>query len=362
MRTMPVQQADCPLVADSVSTDWYGQILRTAIEQNHNVSVAGGSESATYFVSASYLADQGIVIDNIFKRFTLRSNTDFKISSAVKAGIMASYSNGHDDRVNLGSAYNDAYRAAPIIAGKVNGKYGNTSSYQNVGNPILDIESNKNPVINNRVQGSAYLEIKPVQWLTFKSSIGADLDYEDNTSYTYQFHNDTSTFLTFGGNQKNDHSVLNVASTKAFRWVWDNTLTYSKHFGEHNLTVLVGTTAEQVNSTNFSASKKDVPADPNLWYLSQGDANTSQIGANLADIFKYTRNAYLGRVNYSYLDRYLLTATIRADGSSRFPSQNRWGYFPSVGAGWIITREGFMKDQTIFDNLKIRGSWGKVGK
>ena len=347
--------------AGAYSTDWYGQILRTAFEQNHNVSLSGGNESATYFLSAGYFTDQGIVIDNIYKRFTIRSNSDFKISSKVRAGMDVSFSNGHDDRVDITGAYNDAYRAAPIIPSKINGKYGNVSSYQNVGNPVLDIESKKNPVINNRLQGAAYLEIKPVQWLTFRSSLGGDLQNINNTTYTYQFKNDTSTFIVLGGNQQNNLSILNVEYTKQFRYVWDNTITFNQRFDKHNLTVLVGTTAEQVTSNDFAGLKKNVPADPDLWYLSEGDANTSQIAADITKIYKYTRNAYLGRINYSYNDRYLLTATIRADGTSRFPPQNRWGYFPSVGLGWIISKESFMESQTIFDNLKLRGSWGKVG-
>jgi TonB-linked SusC/RagA family outer membrane protein len=349
------------IVAGTTSTDWYGQILRTAFEQNHNVSLSGGDEKATYFLSAGYFSDQGIVIDNVYKRFVIRSNSDFKISSKVRMGMDVSFSNGHDDRVDISAAYNDAYRAAPIIPSKINGKYGNVSSYQNVGNPLLDIESKKNPVINNRLEGAAYLEIKPIQSLTFRSSLGGDLQNINNTTYTYQFKNDTNTFITLGGNQQNVQSNLNVEYTKLFRYVWDNTITFNQRFDKHNLTVLVGTTAEQVTSTDFSASKKNVPGDPDLWYLSEGDANTSQIAADLSKIFKYTRNAYLGRINYSYNDRYLLTATIRADATSRFPPQNRWGYFPSVGLGWIITKESFMESQTIFDNLKLRGSWGKVG-
>jgi TonB-linked SusC/RagA family outer membrane protein len=346
------------IVAGSTSTDWYGQILRTAVEQNHSVSLSGGSDNATYFLSAGYLVDQGIVIDNVFKRFTIRSNNDFKISSKIKVGTQVSFSNGNDQRVNLGTAYNDAYRAAPIIPGKVNGKYGNTSSYQNVGNPVLDIEDNKNPVVNNRIQGAGYIEYKPVQWLTFRSSIGGDLINENDKVYDYAFNNDTTTFLTFGGNQRNPNSILSVTSSKTFRWVWDNTVTFSKRIDKHYLTVLAGTTAEKYTNEFLQGTVKNVPADPNLWYLNTGNANTAQ---NSGSGDKWARNAYIGRVNYSYYDRYLFTGTIRADGSSRFPTQNRWGYFPSVGIGWIVTKEDFMKTQKIFDNLKARASWGKVG-
>ena len=347
-----------PISAGAISTDWYKTILRTAVEQNHNVSLSGGTDNATYFLSVGYLVDQGIVIDNLFKRFTIRSNNDFKITNKIKVGTQVSYSNGNDQRVNLGTAYNDAYRAAPIIPGKVNGKYGNTSSYQNVGNPILDIENNKNPVINNRIQGAAYIEYKPVQWLSFRSSVGGDLINDNNKTYNYKFLNDTTSFLTFGGNQRNPNSNLSITSSKTFRWVWDNTVTFSKRIDRHTITVLAGTTAEKYTNEYIQASVKDVPADPNLWYIGTGNANTAQ---NSGSGDKWARNAYIGRINYSYNDRYLFTGTIRADGSSRFPSQNRWGYFPSLGVGWIISKEDFMQNQKIFDNLKLRGSWGRVG-
>jgi TonB-linked SusC/RagA family outer membrane protein len=136
--------------AGATSTDWYSKILRQGYTQTHNVSLSGGTEKATHFLSLGYFTDQGIVIRNQYDRFTIRTNNEFKINDKLRTGIIASYANGIDHRVNLGAAYNDAYRAAPIIPGKENGKYGNTSVYQNVGNSILDIENNKDRMLDNR--------------------------------------------------------------------------------------------------------------------------------------------------------------------------------------------------------------------
>ncbi|MFT4033423.1 MAG: TonB-dependent receptor [Siphonobacter sp.] len=344
--------------AESTSTDWYSQILRTGYQQNHNISLSGGSDKGSYFLSAGYLTDQGIVISNQYNRFTLRSNNEYKLSDKVKVGAMASYANGANQLANLGTAYNNAYRAAPIIPGKVNGRYGNTSVYQNVGNPILDIENNNNRVTDNRLQGAGYLEYKPVSWLTFRSSMGADWINANSRVYNRQFNNDTLTFLAPGGNQRNVNSNLSVKNEKTLHWTWDNTVTFHKTFDKHTLTVLAGTTAENYTYAWFSAFRKDVPADPNLWYIGTGDANTS---TNDGSGDKWARNSYIGRVNYNYNDTYLFTSTIRADGSSRFPSNNRWAYFPSVGIGWILTNENFMKSQNIFETLKLRASWGRVG-
>lgn len=343
----------------TVSTDWYGQILRQGFQQNHNLSISGGSEKGTYFLSLGYLTDQGIVIDNQYKRLTLRSNNEYKLSEKLKAGVTASYSNGDNQIANLGSAYNNAYRAAPIIPAKVGGRYGNTSVYQNVGNAVLDIENNNNNVKDNRLQGAAYLEYKPVTWLTFRSSMGADWINTNGRVYNYKFENDTVTFLSSpGGNQRNPNSNLSFKNEKTLHWTWDNTVTFNRTFGRHTITALAGTTAEQFTYTWFTAFRKDVPAAPNLWYIGTGNANTSTNDGN-GD--KWSRNSYIGRLNYNYDDTYLLTATLRADGSSRFPKNNRWGYFPSVGVGWVISNENFLKGQNLFQTLKLRASWGRVG-
>ena len=342
------------------STDWYGEILRdNAIQTNHNISVSGASEKVKYFFNAGYADQNGIVIDNQYKRFSFRSNTEYKLAKTLTFGVYANYSNENDLIPNLSTAYNDAYRAAPTIPGRINGKYGNTSAYQNVGNPILDLNNQNSRTIDNRIEGTTYLEYKPVPWLSLKSSLGADWDNSVNTVYNYAFAADTNTFINAGGNQSNLYSNLGVNSANYSHWVWDNTATFNKRFDKQNLTILIGTTAEERKSTYTYASAKGVPSQQNLWYI--GNANFTlpfSVNGQGTDI---TRNSYLGRVNYSYDERYLLTATFRADGASVFPPSNRWGYFPSVGAGWIITNEAFMQNQHSFDLLKLKGSWGKAG-
>jgi TonB-linked SusC/RagA family outer membrane protein len=340
------------------STDWFSEILRYAVEQDHNISIQGGTEDVKYFMSAGYLEDQGVVIDNQYNRFTIRSNTEFNLSKKLTLGINGSFSNGKYRNVNLGGAYNDAYRAAPIIASKVDGKYGNTSAFQNVGNPVLDIENNDNRTTDNRLQGAAYLDFKPVEWLSFRSSIGGDLANYNKKIYGFAFQNDTKTFMTDGGNQYRKLSDLSLEYSKSFRWVWDNTITFNKKFGSHSITALVGTTAEKFTYDFVSAQRNDVPEASNLWHLDVGNPNTSHNGGT-GD--KWSRNSYISRLNYSFSDKYLFTGTFRADGTSRFPSNNRWGYFPSAGVGWIISKEPFMANQKIFEMLKLRASWGEVG-
>jgi TonB-dependent starch-binding outer membrane protein SusC len=354
--------------ASSYDTDWYGTILRNAFQQSHNISLSGGTEKATHFFNVGYLDEEGIVVKNEFKRFTLRLNEEYKIHKKVNFGFQSSYSNSInqngfnnidiDANGNIGGVYNNAYRAAPIIANIVDGRYGNTSGYQNVGNPLLDVSNNDIRVKENRLQGSAYLDVKPLTWLTLRTSIGGDWRGSLARAYNYQFNADDITFLQAGGNQYRSNSTLNIKNTDSFRWVWDNTITFSKDFGLHNITLLAGTTAEKYNQMWFSANRNDIPADPNLWFIAVGDANSSQ---NDGKGDAWSRNSYLARLNYAYNEKYLLTATVRSDGSSRLPGANRWQQFPSFGVGWILSREGFMQNQELFDLLKLRGSYGKVG-
>ncbi len=339
------------------NTDWYDAILRRGLQQNHNVSVGGGNDNITYFLSAGYLTDQGVQRGNDFNRFTLRSNNEYTLSKKLKLSTLISYTTSDDDGFNAG-AFQSAYRATPIVPAKLNGKYGNTSAAANVANPLLSMESSDNRYKSDRIQGNGVLEYKPFSWLTLRSSIGIDRFYNKNTLYDFAYLSDLNTFLVAGGNQQRTRSQLVIEKNEISRWVWDNTATFAKRFGVHNLSVMVGTTAEEEKTNNSRGLALDVPSNKDQWYLNAG-APGSQTISNDGD--KRRRNSYISRLNYGYDNRYLLTATMRADGTSKFSKDNHWGYFPSVGAAWNISNEKFMESNGIFDNLKLRAGWGKVG-
>ncbi len=358
-----------PTPLDNANTNWYKTILRNAMEQSHSLSISGGTDKSHFLFNMGYLNDQGIIVGNTFKRITMRLNSDYSILDNLKLGVQASYANSInqngfnnidiDPNGNVGSVYNDAYRAAPTVPNRIGGLYGNTSQYQNVGNPLLDINDNSVRVANNRLQGSTFLDYKPVSWLALRSQFGADWQNSWNRVYDYAFSaTDGKTFLTPNGNQYNALSDLSVKNTQTFRWVFNNTATISKKLDKHDFTLLLGTTAEKYYQQWFSASRNTVPADPSLWYIGVGNANSSQ---NNGGGGEWTRNSYLSRLNYSYDGKYLLTATLRRDGSSRLATQNRWQNYPSVGVAWVLTKEGFFQNQKLFDFLKIRTSYGKVG-
>lgn len=346
-------------LAAGANTDWYDAITKRSLIQNHNLSVSGGSDKINYFLSAGYVSDGGIIKTNKFDRFTLRSNNEYKFTNALRLSTLVSYSRTNLRDVDLG-VFDIAYRAAPYVPSKVGNLYGNTSLSNNIANPLVNLDKNNNTSIANRLQGTFALDFKPVSWLALRSSFGIDLNFYNNLTYNYKYANsgDNNIFLTAGGNQLVNRSQLAVQNDNSNKWVWDNTATITQIFGRHNFSLLLGTTSEQFKFNTAQGTRLDVPENKDQWYLDAG-VPSSSTNKNSGD--KWSRNSYLSRLNYSYNSRYLLTATFRADGTSRFPSENRWGYFPSVGLGWNITKEAFMSGQKTFDNLKLRGSWGKVG-
>jgi TonB-linked SusC/RagA family outer membrane protein len=347
-----------PVPPTAYNTNWYNEILRNAFYQNHNISVSGSGDKYKYSLSAGYLSNQGIIIFNDYKRYTVRLNNEFSPTSFLKIGSTASFSNQVSQNVPTYSITQDAYRAAPLVPAVVNGKFGNTSQYQNVGNPVLDAQNTNDLSRDNRLQGNVYVQVTPVKSVTIKSAFGDELDFYDDRAYTYQHPNDTSFFNVNGGSQGATRSTLAVSNTKFYHWVWSNTINYDGRFGSNRLTVLLGTESQQNYNTGFTASRYSVPPVSSEWYLQNGDANFQFNGSSVT---KYNTNSYFGRIFYSYMNKYDFTGNFRADGSSVFSAQNRWGYFPGVSAGWIITKENFMLHQKIFQYLKLRASWGELG-
>lgn len=342
----------------NVSTNWYDAILRKGFQQVHNISLSGGSEKFLYYFNAGYLTDEGVVNTNKYDRLTIRSNNEYNINDKLKFVAQFSYMRSNTKYVDLAGIYTNTYRASPLIPVMQNGKYGNTAAFGNVGNPVLTIDKNNDKLQEGRVQGTTYLEYSPWKFLKLRSSMSVNQSNFNRKKYNYQFLNDETTFLIAGGNQQRPESQLTMVKEQNQEWLWDNTATFQQRFGDHDLTVLAGYTAQKYQGEYIEGSRRNVPISTDLWYLIAGDPNTSTV---TADGDKYARTSILGRVNYSYKDKYLATISFRNDASSRFPSENRNGYFPAVGLGWVLSQESFLKDQQIFDFLKLRASWGRIG-
>ncbi|HEY0176894.1 MAG TPA: SusC/RagA family TonB-linked outer membrane protein, partial [Pedobacter sp.] len=337
-------------------TDWYKQILRTAMVTNHQLSINGATEKSSYNFSLGYLDQDGIVKDNNYKRYTARLSNDFQIFKALKIGynVTGSSSTSLDPPSTI---FRALYTASPVVpVFKPDGSYGDPSDYllgngSNV-NPQATLDFNNSRTSIYRLTGNVFAELKFADHFTFKTSAGGDFGQQELRTYTPEY------FATKGQNA--NISTLGINRTETRNWILENTLTYDNKWGDHSLTVLAGQTAQRYKSYTINGTAQNVPysSDGDL-YLSLGNAD----GRLIKDSGSLnTATSYFGRVNYGFQNKYLLNASLRADAASQFfGGSYLWGYFPSVGAGWVITNEDFMKDQEIFSNLKLRGSWGKVG-
>ncbi|WP_316831098.1 TonB-dependent receptor [Pedobacter aquatilis] len=337
-------------------TNWYDQILRSALVTNHQLSVMGGSDKSSYNLSLGYLDQDGIVKNNNYKRYTGRFSNDIQIAAPLKVGysIAGLMSKSNDIPSSI---FHQMYSASPTVpVFNANGSYGDPRS-QNLGdganfNPQATLDFYNQQSKNYKVTANLYAELKFAKHFTFKTSLGGDFAQAESRAYSPKY------YATFA--QQSNTSKLAITRAETRNWIWENTLTYNNTFAEdHNLTVLVGQSAQQRKTYNLTGSALNVPynTDSDL-YLALGDAS----GRELSDGGELNNFAsYFARVNYSFKNKYLLNASIRADGASQFYGSEPWGYFPSIGAGWVLTEESFMKNQHFFDMLKIRGSWGKIG-
>jgi TonB-linked SusC/RagA family outer membrane protein len=337
-------------------TDWYDVALRNAMITNHQFSVNGGTDKSTYNFSLGYLNQDGIVKNNNYKRYTSRLSSEFQVFEPLKIGynVTGTYSKSNDVPTTI---FRGLYAASPVVPiFKADGSYGDPNDF-NLGNgsnmnPQAILDFNNHFTTHYRLSGNVYAELKFLKNLTFRTSFGGDFEQEEVRAYTPEYFATTAQNATV--------SVLGIDRIETRNWIIENTLTYNNKWGDHNLTVLAGQTAQRYKEYTLNARAENVPfSSEGDLYLALGDADGRTIGDSGT---LNTAASYFGRANYSFQNKYLLNASIRADGASQFfGGSDLWGYFPSVGAGWVISSEEFMKNQSIFTNLKLRASWGKVG-
>jgi TonB-linked SusC/RagA family outer membrane protein len=353
----PTKQVDAPPLTYGGTTDWYDEILRNAFQTHHNVSVSGGTEKNTFYFSGGLISEDGVIITNNFRRFTFRANNDVVISPKFRLGAQLSYSRAQERAVQVEGNYRDVYRAAPIVPARVGNRYGNTASFGNVGNPLVSLEKRNQRILNNRVQGNISLEVLPASFLRLRSAINTDIVFNQDRTYNFRFLNDNATFEPAGGTQQRQNSQLSMEQANQVRWVWDNTATFEQDFNDHRLTLVVGAVTERFSSDFLNGQRINIPENPDQWYLGLGNPDLQSLNNSGGD--RFSRQSFIGRLNYSFAGRYLLSGSLRADGSSKF--LDRWGLFPTAGLGWVISEEEFMKSQSLLNFLKLRSSWGILG-
>jgi TonB-linked SusC/RagA family outer membrane protein len=352
--------------ANKSGTDWFGAITRNAPMTRHSLGFSGATESSRYYLSFNLQDQAGILLNNSFKRYGFRANTEFDLSKRIHIGENLQFSyrqvlgqQGGNNGQSVASDENDiltAFRMAPIIPIYDEfGGYGGTAAkgFNNPRNPVATRDGIANDRNFNVLGfGNLYLDVEPIDGLTLRSSIGG--------GYSNYFYHSYGR-LQYENSENNSSFSYSEGAGNFFTWVFTNTADYKKTFGLHSVDLLVGIEALNTGKGRaFNGSGLNpFSTDPNYVTLntvsSTGKVVTSDIfnGVNFFSQF--------GRLNYGYNDKYYLTGVIRRDGSSRFGANTRYGIFPAVSAAWRVTGENFMKGQHIFDDLKIRGGWGQMG-
>ena len=363
--------------ANKAGTDWFHEIFKPAHIQSHNISVSGGGEKSTYLFSFGYFDQPGTLINTYLKRYSVRMNTSFTIKDRIRIGENAYITYKQNPSytglpgVNNANSINAAFRMPTIVpVYDIMGNFagGGSQGLGNAPNPVAIMERTKNYEGNNwRINGNLFAEVDLLKNLTVRTSIGGTIDNFYNNFFTFTAYENAE-------NSQNPNSYIENYGYNS-SWTWTNTLRYNNTFANnHNLTVLLGTEAINNKGKAAGASRgsyfitnlNNLTVDPNLWTLNFGSPS-SQTNANIVSNngiqTPYQSSIYsmFGRVDYNFSDKYLLSGTVRRDGASVFDPKKRFGIFPSVTAGWRISRESFMKSLTWVNDLKIRGGWGKLG-
>lgn len=348
-------QAVNPAYADpaslGVGTNWLNAILRNAPIQSYSLSYSGGTEKSDYYVSGGVLDQQGVVIGSKYRRYNVQFNSNQKVLSWLKTGNTLALS--HDEKPSGGGSVSGALASNPVLPvyntdGSYSGPVGQSQWYGSQTNPVGLYNLVQNNTNGYNVIGSVYGEATIIPGLTFRTTPGLTATFYDSRTWAPQ--NDLQP-------SPQTLSYLGESYNKSITYNWDNYLTYDKRFGkDHHLTVLAGTSAEantyNTINGNISGFASDVTQQLNNGTVQPNIGGTSN---------QWSLFSLMGRVNYSYKDRYLLTGTVRRDGSSRFGENKKYGTFPSASFAWRVSEEPFFKNISFFDDLKIRAGYGTTG-
>ncbi|RAW00543.1 SusC/RagA family TonB-linked outer membrane protein [Pseudochryseolinea flava] len=358
-------------------TDWMKESTQSKLSQNHQLSLTGGNKENSYGVYLGYRDDNGLLLTSYLKRYSARFVMDSEIKPWLRIGGSISYNKQKENIVDTGTGGLNVPRmiveALPILPVKYpNGIYSHNKNYtQNsaglVGN--TSIEGGQNPVdqlLKNtyllnvqNLLSTVYANVKLTEGLEFRSIIGANVMTRLRQRYNGQPAVETANFV----NPVNSRGTARLNEDQEVFWSFENYLTYTKRFNDiHSITAVVGQSAQETEIFSFNESARNFITD-HFQYNNIGSAadflvDSPPISSNAA---RFAFNSYFGRINYSLKDKYLLTISGRADGSSKFGSDNKYAFFPSGALAWRVSEEDFLKDNSVVSNLKLRTSYGVTG-
>lgn len=340
-------------IPGGIDTDWQGEVLRNASVQNHNLTISGGGNGTLYNISGNYLNQDGIIKNSGFRRYSIRANTDAKISNRIRFGSSMMYSYTAEGLVGGGGSLNQAFMQLPTIPvkfedGSWGGNPGLKDLYTDAANPVARLSLNENDQFRNRFLGNAFVEITLADGLVVKPMYSVDFSERRNKSFSPNFIEGTTVKPSIDLAQTFANSLIQTFETS---------LAYTKLFNQkHYLSAIAVFSAmeEKVESNSMSTNNLLSTSLP-YFDTAIGDLAVSGSGS------EWSLLSYTGRVNYTFQDKYLMSATVRTDGSSRFGANNRWAVFPAFSIGWRLSQESFFILPAFIDEFKLRGSWGQSG-
>ncbi|MCQ2348091.1 MAG: TonB-dependent receptor [Paludibacteraceae bacterium] len=347
------------MMQDGGTTDWLKLVTRNAFQQNHYISVNGASEHVAYHLGVGYNQDQGIYVGDEQKRINMKGSIDANINKYIQAGINFNLSwlgneYANDDAIKVAYRMNpfmQPYDAAGNALEKPGayGALGSVSKYQfsDQVSPLVYMQNRTKEQETWRAMGNIYLQVAPIKGLTIKTLFAPNFDY--------------ASLGQFDDTKVSDYTknVAQRTQTKNFNYTWDNTINYSNTFKDVHSVNIMGLFSMQHYMTDYNHTQYTGVQDGTLWY----NVNTGTYDASASNNY-YTANSMVSfamRANYSYAGRYMITGTVRTDGSSKFTKGHRWGWFPSVAVAWRMSEESWMQNATWLTNLKWRLSYGLTG-
>jgi TonB-linked SusC/RagA family outer membrane protein len=346
------------------NVNWQDEVYRTGLRQNYNLAVRGGGEKVQSAFSAGYFDQKGVVTGSFFKRINLGLNIDYDATKWLKSSSSAKFSRQDANNPFGTGALATLSELIPTIGGNKltnrakdeNGNYGfydpQNTYVKSWNNPLYTIESQDAKNLTNYFLGTTSLEATLLEGLKIKTNLG--INTTDYSGY-YFMPSDTRSLDQYGIASPNILNTYSQSANNTFEWLWENTISYTKTFGDHSIDLLGGVSQQDNTFRQVGGNGNSLPSDA-IRDLSQVK-NLVAFGNQQT----FTLASQFGRLNYKFMDRYLFTATVRRDGSSKFYEGNQYGVFPSGSVAWRAKEEAFLKDVKFITDLKFRASYGEVG-
>ncbi len=341
----------------TADTDWQDEVFQTGLISQNSLTLSGSTDRTSTLVDIAYFDNKGTIITTGFKKVNVRVNnslnffdTKLKIGENIMLTRTSSVPTPADAARSVIALATDILPLMPVY--KTDGTFGGPwgAGFSDRANPVHMGEVNKyNRILNNGVFGNLFVEIKPLKNLLFRSNMGLEYGLAKNNTYMPKWQE---------GSLGNSTNYINLSQSESYNWTWSNTLTYQLVKGQSRGSILVGTEAISNYSNTIGARREQFAVDdPDFWFLNAGTGTQTNSGSASASKLL----SYFGNLNYVFADKYMLTGTVRLDGSSRFGVNNRFGIFPSGSAAWVISKESFMENAKFISNLKLRVAYGIVG-